>query len=203
MLSNLLLPTNLLANSDAPEIDKEINRISEIYDGRIIIVNNSLTIVKDTYSLEEGKYLVSPEVIQSFNNVKYNNHDHKNHYLKLTYPITHNTTKDVMGVIVMNFSTKDIQSIKDSLEKGIMVFVASLATLILVSAFYFSNKLTKPLTSIVNFIDQLTEGYLDQEVSIKGYYEIEKISDSFNKMISRMQKLEKSRQEFVSMCLMN
>jgi len=198
MLSNLLLPTNLLANSDAPEIDKEINRISEIYDGRIIIVNNSLTIVKDTYSLEEGKYLVSPEVIQSFNNVKYNNHDHKNHYLKLTYPITHNTTKDVMGVIVMNFSTKDIQSIKDSLEKGIMVFVASLATLILVSAFYFSNKLTKPLTSIVNFIDQLTEGYLDQEVSIKGYYEIEKISDSFNKMISRMQKLEKSRQEFVS-----
>ena len=58
MLSNLLLPTNLLANSDAPEIDKEINRISEIYDGRIIIVNNSLTIGKIP-TLEEGKYLVS------------------------------------------------------------------------------------------------------------------------------------------------
>jgi signal transduction histidine kinase len=39
---------------------------------------------------------------------------------------------------------------------------------------------------------------MEEGVSIKGYNEIEKISDAFNHMINRMQKLESSRQEFVS-----
>jgi signal transduction histidine kinase len=59
-------------------------------------------------------------------------------------------------------------------------------------------RLTKPLTDIINSIDHLTEGFMEEGVSIKGYYEIERISDSFNKMINRMNKLESSRQEFVS-----
>ncbi len=58
--------------------------------------------------------------------------------------------------------------------------------------------LSRPLKKVVNSIDRISEGYLEDGVSIKGYYEIEKISDSFNIMISRLQKLENSRQEFVS-----
>jgi signal transduction histidine kinase len=204
MLSNLLYPKGYLTTGEDAEVDAEVTRISDIYHGRIIIVNSNLNIIKDTYSLEEGKYLISKEVIQCFLNAGSSTtpiHDRNNHYLKLTYPVTvthDDESKEIVGAIVMSFSTKDIQSIRDSMEQRVILFALTLAVLIVVFAIYFSGILTKPLTNVVNSIDRMTEGYMDEGVSIKGYNEIEKISDSFNHMINRMQKLESSRQEFVS-----
>lgn len=198
MLSDLLIRTGYLTTGEYPEVEADVTRISDIYHGRIIIVNNNLNIVTDTYSLEEGKILISPEVLRCFNGTNSTIHDRANNNLKLAYPITHNPSKEIMGVIIMNFSSKDIQGVRDSMEQRVVLFALTLAILIVIFAVYFSGKLTKPLTSVVNSIDRLTEGYLGEGVSIRGYNEIEKISDSFNQMIIRMQKLENSRQEFVS-----
>ncbi len=199
ILSNKLGVSLYLTAGDDSGMDQEINRLADIYNGRIIIVNRNMNIVKDTYSLEEGKYLVSAGVVQCLKGTTPAPvHDRNTHYLKFTYPITHNETKEVMGVIVMSFSTKDIQSIRGSLNQRAAVFIVTLSILIVAFAVHFSGTLTKPLTSIVNSIDRITDGYLEGEVSIKGYNEIERISDSFNHMISQMKKLESTRQEFVS-----
>ena len=200
VLSNKLNTSGFLTTGEGDEIDREVTRLADIYEGRIIIVNNNLKVMKDTYSLEEGKYLISEDVIRCMNgnaNAPVNNK--KTHYLRLTYPITHNESKDIVGVIVMSFSTKDIQIIRASMQRIIVIYAVTLIVLIVVFSVYFSGILTKPLTSVVNFIDRMTDGYnMDDGISIKGYNEIEKISDSFNHMIGRMQKLENSRQEFVS-----
>jgi signal transduction histidine kinase len=199
VLSNKLYKTVYLTRGDDPEIDAEVTRIADFFNGRIIIVNNNLIIVKDTYSLEDGKYLISNDVIQCLNGTtKSPVNDRETHYLRMTYPITHNDTKEIMGVIVMSFSVKDIESIRESMEQRVIVFALTLAVLIVVFAIYFSGTLTKPLTNVVNSINHITEGYMEEGVSIKGYNEIEKISDSFNHMLNQMQKLESSRQEFVS-----
>ena len=153
MLANSLLTTGYMTAGDIPEVDAEITRVSEIYDGRIIIVNNNLNIIKDTYSLEKGKSLISPEVIQCFNGNSTALHDRKNNYLTITYPITRKSNKKIEGVIVMNFSTKDIQDIRESMENRIILFALVLAIIVVVAAVYFSRILTKPLTSVVNSID--------------------------------------------------
>lgn len=201
MLSNQMLPTGYLTLVDVPEIDAEIIRVAEVFNGRILIVNKDLNIVEDTYGLyDSNKYLVSKEVIQSFNGVSSRYHDKENHYLILTNPITL-TTEDqrlVVGAVVMNSSTRDIQSVLDSMEQRAIIFTLAITMFIILFAIYFSGKLTKPLIQVVSSIDRLTEGFMEEEVSIKGYYEIERISDSFNKMIVRMQKIENTRQEFVS-----
>ncbi len=198
MLANLLLPTGYLTTGGIAEIDIAVSRIAELYQGRILIVNKNLNIIKDTYSLEDGRYLVSEEVIQSFNGTNVSIADREHQNLKLTYPILDSSNKEIKGVIVMNGSTKDIYSVRDSIEQRAILFALTLAILIMVFAIFFSGKLTNPLTSLVSFIDRLSEGYLENGFSIKGYNEIEKISDSFNHMIAKMQKLENSRQEFVS-----
>jgi len=196
MLSSSLLSSGYLTTGEVPEIDAEVTRVSEMYHGRILIVNNNLNIIKDTYSREEGKYLISEEVIKCLNGTISKSHD--SNYIKLTFPITHDVTKEIVGAFVMNFSIKDIQTIRNSMEQRVILFALTFAIIIVAFAIYFSGILTKPLTNVVNSINRLSEGYLEEEVSIKGYNEIEKISDSFNHMITRMQKLESSRQEFVS-----
>lgn len=201
MLSNQILPTGYLTLADVPEIDAEVKRVAEIFQGRIVIVNNNLNIVQDTYGLyDSNKYLISKEVIQCFNGNTSKVYDKENNYLILTQPITHTVEnqKTVVGAVVMNSSINDVQSIIASMEQRAVIFSLAFAIFIVIFAIFFSRRLTKPLTDIVNSIDRITEGYMDEGVSINGYYEIEKISDSFNQMINRLQKIENTRQEFVS-----
>ncbi|HHX12858.1 MAG TPA: cell wall metabolism sensor histidine kinase WalK [Clostridiales bacterium] len=198
LLANMLLPTGYLTKGDIPEIDIQISRTAELYSGRILVLNNNLKIIKDTYSLENGRYLVSQEVVQTFRGSNSRIVSKDNQSIKITTPITDNNTNEIKGVIVMNCSTRDIYNIRNDLENRSTIFAVTLVILVMVFAIYLSGKLTKPLTNVVNSIDRLSEGYLEEGVSIKGYNEVEKISDSFNHMISRMQKLESSRQEFVS-----
>lgn len=198
VLANMLLPTGYLTKGDIPEIDVQISRTAELYSGRILVVNNNLKIIKDTYSLENGRYLVTPEVVQTFRGTVSKIVSEDKQSIKITTPIIDNNTDEIKGIIVMNYSTRDIYTIRNNLENRATIFAVTLVILIMVFAIYLSGRLTKPLTNIVNSIDRLSEGYLEEKVSIKGYNEVEKISDSFNHMISRMQKLESSRQEFVS-----
>lgn len=198
LLANMLLPTGYLTKGDIPEIDVQISRTAELYSGRILVLNNNLKIIKDTYSLENGRYLVSPEVVQTFRGTNSRIVSRDNQSIKITTPITDNSTNEIKGVIVLNCSTRDIYNIRNDLENRATIFAVTLVILVMVFAIYLSGRLTKPLTNVVNSIDRLSEGYLEEGVSIKGYNEVEKISDSFNHMISRMQKLESSRQEFVS-----
>lgn len=198
VLANMLLPTGYLTKGDIPEIDVQISRTAELYSGRILVVNNNLKIIKDTYSLENGRYLVTPEAVQTFRGSSSRIVSEDNQSIKITTPIIDNNTNEVKGIIVMNYSIRDIYNIRNNLENKATIFAVTLVILVMVFAIYLSGRLTKPLTNIVNSIDRLSEGYLEEKVSIKGYNEVEKISDSFNHMISRMQKLESSRQEFVS-----
>lgn len=198
VLSNMLLPTGYLTKGDIPEVDVQITRTAELYSGRILVVNNNLKIIKDTYSLENGRYLVSEEVVQTFKGTNSRIVSKENQSIKITAPITDSNTNEIKGIIVMNCSTRDIYNIRNDLENRATIFAVTLVILVMVFAIYLSVRLTKPLTNVVNSIDRLSEGYLEEDVSIKGFNEVEKISDSFNHMISRMQKLESSRQEFVS-----
>jgi signal transduction histidine kinase len=197
-LANKLSTTGFLTAEKNDETYKEVSRVAEISNGRILVVSNNLNIIIDTYSVAEGKYLVSDEVLQCFRGENSSIKDRANQAIEVTYPITENNGKNVIGVIVMTCSTKGIYSIRDSLEQRAVLFALILAVLIVVLAIYISGKLTSPLTSVVSSIDRMTEGYMDEGVNIKGYNEIEKISDSFNHLITQLQKLESSRQEFVS-----
>jgi Signal transduction histidine kinase len=200
VLSNKLGTSTFLITGEDTDINTEVTRIADIYQGRIIIVNNNLKVVKDTYSLEEGKYLISEDAIKCITGLTYKTINNKEaNYVRLTIPIINIQSKAVMGAIVINAPTKDVQSVRDSLERRILLFAVTLGVLIVVFSIYFSGTLTKPLTNVVSSIDRMSEGYnMEEGISIRGFNEIEKISDSFNHMIKRMQKLERSRQEFVS-----
>jgi signal transduction histidine kinase len=197
-LANRLSTLGFLTTEKNDETYKEVSRVAEISNGRILVVSNNLNIVIDTYSVAEGRYLVAEEVLRCFYGENSSSKDRLNQNIEVIYPITNNDSKDVIGVIVMTCSTKNIYSVRNSLEQRAIAFAFILAILIVILAIYFSGKLTKPLTNVVSSIDRMTEGYMEEGLNIKGYNEIEKISDSFNHLITQMKKLESSRQEFVS-----
>ena len=67
VISNLIVGSGYLAAGEPSEkVDTELSQVSDMYDGRILIIDSRLKVVRDTYGLEEDGIVVLPEVIQCF-----------------------------------------------------------------------------------------------------------------------------------------
>ncbi len=202
IISNLLVSSNYFSGVNAIDTvntEEEIDSIAEAYRGRIVLVNNDLRIVKDTYGLEEGKTIISEQIINCYNGGTSSKYiDHENEYIELIMPIANSSTKEQIGIMIMSFSTQSIYAVYDSMEQTGNVICMVVCVLAIMVAFIYARTATKPFARISNLIDHATDGFLNENVSVRSYTEMENISDSVNHLLSRLQKLEDSRQEFVS-----
>lgn len=197
-LSNILVSSGYIVSPSVPEVDTELTRVASIYEGRIIVVDNHLTILKDTYGIEDGNILIYEDVVTCLRgNGSSIVRNYKEH-IEMTAPVIHNTTKEIMGVVIMKFSVKNTLMIADTLEQAANTLFIIIVIIISALAFLYSRAFTKPLIKLKNAIGHIAEGYMEEEVQVHGFYEIKQISNSLNLMLNRVKNLERSRQEFVS-----
>lgn len=84
------------------------------------------------------------------------------------------------------------------LETKGMTILSIIALLVLVFGYLLAGILMKPFQKVTRSIEDITDGYLDESISVPDYLETELITDAFNKMLTRVRTLDDSRQEFVS-----
>lgn len=197
-LSNQMILSGYLSGANQAEINNEMSIAAELNNGRFIVVDGSLRIIYDTYGREEGKTLLVQEVIKCLRGINSSYTIKANQYAELTLPLTNTETKEVFGVVIMNVALNEAYVMTQTLKMNALIMIISISVVLLMIAFIYSSKMTRPLKEIVRSINHVTEGYMDDDVIIKGYYEIDKISDAFNDMLHRIKQMENSRQEFVS-----
>jgi signal transduction histidine kinase len=198
ILSNRIYTYGYLLDPSSEMINAEVEQLAGMFDGRLMIIDNTFKIVKDTYVLEEGKIIVSEEVIKCFKGTNTSNYVKKDNYIQLTVPIIDTITKESIGVILVSVSTDNISDSISILHQKAMVLQLGMGIVILTLAFYLARILVKPFARVSNSIEALNEGYINEKISVSDYTETELISDAFNKMMGRMKVLDDSRQEFVS-----
>ena len=126
------------------------------------------------------------------------NYNKEDGMLELAVPIETEDKSEILGVILFYSSTQDIQRICDSIGRSYNGITTALVGLCILLSLVIANLFTKPLKRVSNSIDRMAEGHFDEEIHLRGFSEIKTISDSFNTMLKKMQKVENSRQEFVS-----
>ena len=198
ILGNQLMKENYLREPDSDVINGELSMLSAIYNGRILIINKDAKIIKDTYDIDVGKYALSEEVIQCFEGKSTANYDDKNAYIEMTSPITKMDSNTIEGVMLVSISTSEIEDSIDMLENRGNLLLSIICILVLVFGYLLAGVLVKPFSRVTKAIEDLTDGYLDEEISVPDYTETELITNAFNKMLGRMKTLDESRQEFVS-----
>lgn len=196
ILSNQLKSYNYLIDAKSEVINAEVTQLSNIYNGRILVINDEFRIVKDTYELEEGKTVVSEDVLKCYQGKGTIYHDRKNHYAEVTIPVKDG--KKVVGVILMSVSTDAILNNQAELETKATIIVITMALIILLLAFVLSSLMVKPFARITKSIEDVNEGYDSDNLHENAYTETTLISEAFNKMLGRLKIVDDSRQEFVS-----
>ena len=198
IICDQMVQQNYLEDQSSEAINSELNILNNIYGGRIMIIDENFRIVKDTYDLDRGKTMVSQEVIDSYNGKDTSRYDSKSSYIEMTIRIQDKETKETLGVMLMSVSTDEIQANMNILEqKGTMILMIVMV-LVLVLGYFLSGILVRPFQKVTRSIENLIDGYLDEDISVPDYLETELITNAFNKMLARVRTLDESRQEFVS-----
>lgn len=201
IISNLLVSNSYFQDSstiEAATVINEVSQVADIYEGRMLIVDSNLVIRYDTYSLEEGKTLISDEAVLAIRGTSSKYIDEANQYIELTSSIINPDTKEILGGIITSFSIAGIQELYEDMYQTILLISVVLIILVCICSVLYSNFYLKPLKQMTSFFNRWSDGLLDEKIEFTGFKEMETISDSFNHMLARLQKLEDSRQEFVS-----
>lgn len=198
ILCNQLVKLGYMEEPSNAVINGEFSMLTNIYGGRILIINKDFKVIKDTYDLDKGKYMVSQEVIECFEGQETSQYDKKNNYIEMTVGIQDPETKELRGVMLVSVSTMEIKSSMDILEQKGLLLLLLIMLIVFVLGYFLSGYLVKPFQKVTRSIEDLTGGYLEESISVPDYLETELITDAFNKMLGRVKTLDESRQEFVS-----
>lgn len=202
------LPDEMNSLDSRNRIDAELETISDLYEGRVLVVDAGLRVVKDTYGLSEGKTIISEEVIRCFHgeNTSYYNREHG--YIEMTVPIidTGVTTEEgdtggagrIMGVMLTSISNEAIIGTMDMLNRQAVLIESLIFVCVIALAILLAILLSKPLNRVTEAINEVQAGYTDESILVPGYLETANIVDAFNQLLKRMKALDDSRQEFVA-----
>lgn len=198
ILADQIAAGNYIDKQDDESITIQLNQLSNIYDGRVMVIDDVFQIVQDSYSLDTGKTIISEEVVESFKGKEISKYDDESHYLEMTVPIRGTSSKDVEGVLLVSVSMDTILNDKDYLGSYAVIWELILGITVAVIAIIMASVLIKPLRKIAKRIGDIQAGYTDYEIHIDTYTETQELSESFNKLLGQLKVLDDSRQEFVS-----
>ena len=210
ILANHLITYHYLQDTSSEVINAELDQLSGLYDGRVLVINNDLRVVKDTYGISENKTIISEEVVRCIKGENTSRYDKNNGYVEMTIPITETVTLEggkadteakkeiVRGVMLVSASTDTIGATLEILSrKALLVEVIVILVIIMISILA-AKGLFKPFEKITEALNQVQEGYTDDPISVTDCLETEHIGEAFNQVLGRMKMLDTSRQEFVS-----
>ena len=196
--------------------------MANVLEGRIIIVDSDYKIVKDTYTIEQNKYMMSTEVhdiMQGKNSSHYELID-QNQYAEIMVPILDSATvtstieksgssasrtatnanevKKAKGVIICIVSIHDLTETDSYMQaQGRLLYALFIFVALLISLF-MAYLIPRPLKQLNRRLKQVSEGHLDEKIELESSTEITDLTDTLNQILSKIQVLENSRQEFVS-----
>lgn len=198
ILSNQLSSYNYLADTSSEVINANLSQLTNIYSGRVMIINSDLQVIKDTYSLDEGKTIVSEDVVSCMKGKSTNYYDKKNRYIEVTSPVMEGDSKKIAGVMLASVSTDTIEDSLQILKTKGGTILGIVCILMFCLSILIADLIVRPLRRITDSIEDVTEGYDDEVLHVNTFTETRQLSEAFNKMLGRLRQLDESREEFVS-----
>lgn len=217
VVGNHLISNNYLSNTPPDEvshmasrnvINAELETISNLYEGRVLIVDAGLRVVMDTYGISEGKTIISEEVIRCFRGENTSYYNKERGYIEMTVPIVDSSAPaeegstgnsgTIVGVMLTSISNEAIIGTMEVLNRRAVILQNLMFVCVVALAILLAILLSKPLNKVTSAINEVQAGYTDESISVPGYLETANIIDAFNQLLKRMKVLDDSRQEFVA-----
>ena len=180
-----------LLYSDIQQTSKEIG-------ARIMIVDSKGIVKNDSNKVDIGKTIVQKEVLDALQGTDTAYKQPGSDIIHAVASIKDDKTQEIIGAVIFSTSVEDIYISLKSVQKQLSILVILTTLIVGLFSFYVSGVLIRPLKELLQVMKKVTEGHLDQQIKVKGKYEIAQLSLAFNHMSERLLEVDNSRQEFVA-----
>ena len=104
ILCNLLIKENYMNDSSSQNVNSKLELLSNVYGGRILLVDRDYRIIKDTYGVDEGKTLISSMIIKCFKGDEASRYNSKTQKIEMALPVKSPEVKQLQGALLISFS---------------------------------------------------------------------------------------------------
>lgn len=199
ILRNHIQKEKYISHGDTAGVDVEIESLASALDGRILIMDDSLNVLKDSSNMYTGKACITAMVVKCYSNQREIYKYQKNHQcIELAVPLTNSEGNLCAGVLYGTFSTNDVEKPLDYIRSVLRIVEIILSIVNYVLLLWLVRRTMKPFQVISESVEKITAGNFDEGVSFSNYTEIKQVERAINTMIEKIQELEATRQEFVS-----
>ncbi|NDL66906.1 sensor histidine kinase [Anaerotalea alkaliphila] len=175
-----------------------LKHIKAVTDGRVMVADEAGTILYDTNDLETGKTYATREIIGGLGGKSSYIHVKERSVGQVVVPVNNADRTKVSGVIVLTSSYESVTSAIARMKNITYMTAVVLGFLILGLSYYFSGVFTKPFQELIQHMNRVTEGHIDEQFGVRGNYEVQEIATTFNHMVNRLAEQEENRQQFVA-----
>ncbi len=180
-------------------LDKELDTIADIFNGRIVVVDRNFRIIKDTFKLSEGKIHVSEPVLRCFKGENSILREDEKQYFAVTAPIYDNAEdRNIIGVLLTIASTENILSNVTSVEEKSRFFEIVAFFVLVLTGFITAVLLVRPFERLQASLDRLADGNVEERIAVNTYRETSRISEAITKTMTKLRTMDQSREEFVA-----
>ena len=164
---------------------------------RIIVVNNNGYVLADTNEVAVGKIYIVPEILTALEGTDgaYLRSDEDSIYASA---YIENEKSEKIGAVLVVSSFSDVSSFLSEINSKWIMITLLISVIVLILAVSFAKFLLEPLKNILDTVNKISEGHLNQRIEIKGNNEYTQLSNAINTMTASLEQVDSSRQEFVS-----
>ena len=202
IISNQIVASDYLISNKSDTISGELSLISSLYDGRIMIIDQDLRVVTDTYNMEASKTMIVDEVIRCFKTGT-SVHMVSGRFIEVAVPIQRVLNEatgetETLGVILVSASLDAIRDNREVLSDSVNLMLLISFIMLIVVSVILSFVFVRPFKRLTKKISAVTAEHIEDEIYENSYTEIEQVLEAFNQLLRKIKLLDKSRQEFVS-----
>ncbi len=197
ILGNQILVNQFIVQNSQSNLNAQIDQLANVWEGRILVIDAKYQIIKDTYTIDQGSYMIYDEVFRVMRGEKAQSFRMVDNYAEIIVPIV-NADKVIHGAMIATVSLQDIYDTNDYIATQVRVLHVLFSIISILAAWVLSNISVAGIHRLSRRLSELKEGHLDTIEGTVHFNELTQLTDSFNALIVKMRLLEESRQEFVS-----
>lgn len=184
--------------ADRSDLEQVILESSQQEDYRVLILDAACVVVYDTGYEDVGKTLLLPEVLQALED-KDTAREQENGSVYAAASIVGAGDARV-GVVLISDAMQEVHDTIGAIGKEAYLLLAAVVLLVVVVMIVISKVFTEPVKNLIGVIQKMSEGHFEQRVKVNRriHNEIVDLAIACNQMADQLEKVESSRQQFVS-----
>ena len=199
VISGQLTSSGFLFNEEnRGDMEEIILETSQNEGYRVLVLDSACVVVYDTVYEDIGKTYLLPEVVQAMGD-KDTAKEQENGAVYAAASVM-GLSNQRSGVVLIVDGMQDVQDIVGDIGREAYLLLACIVVLLFIIMVVVSKVFTEPVKNLIGIIKEMSEGHFERRAKVEQrmHTELVDLALACNQMADQLEKVESTRQQFVS-----